>query len=93
MVRGIEDRVNKLEKIRSKKALIGIIGLGYVGLPLSYTFWKSNIRVLGFDIDSVQIGMLERGEDPGDAFAAQPSAQLFIILGHLASPFSLQIII
>ena len=62
MVRGIEDRVNKLEKIRSKKALIGIIGLGYVGLPLSYTFWKSNIRVLGFDIDSVQIGMLERGK-------------------------------
>ena len=37
--------------IISKKATIGIIGLGYVGLPLSILFSKSGYRVIGFDIN------------------------------------------
>ncbi len=50
-----------LEKIRSKKAAIGIIGLGYVGLPLARAFTSESIRVLGFDIDTTKIIALKNG--------------------------------
>ncbi len=40
-----------LERLKSKSALIGVIGLGYVGLPLCLTFAEAGVRVLGFDID------------------------------------------
>ena len=39
-----------LEKIKSKEAKIGIVGLGYVGLPLALAFCSKKFRVLGFDI-------------------------------------------
>jgi UDP-N-acetyl-D-glucosamine dehydrogenase len=40
-----------LDRLRAKTALIGVIGLGYVGLPLSLTLAEAGVRVLGFDID------------------------------------------
>ena len=40
-----------LEKLRSREALIGIVGLGYVGLPLSLTYAEVGYRVIGVDID------------------------------------------
>ena len=40
-----------VEKIRSKQALIGIVGLGYVGLPLVREFTRGGAKVLGFDVD------------------------------------------
>ena len=46
------------EKIRSKQATIGIIGLGYVGLPLAEAFCAQEINVLGFDIDATKIELL-----------------------------------
>ncbi len=42
---------NIIEKIKKKRITIGIIGLGYVGLPLARTFSKKKINVIGFDID------------------------------------------
>ncbi len=51
-----------LEKIRSKQAVIGIIGLGYVGLPLAKSFTNKNIQVVGFDIDEAKITSLGKGE-------------------------------
>ena len=42
--------------------LIGVIGLGYVGLPLSLQFAGSGATVLGFDIDPEKIGRIEAGE-------------------------------
>ncbi|HTV63439.1 MAG TPA: nucleotide sugar dehydrogenase [Verrucomicrobiae bacterium] len=42
-------------------SLIGIVGLGYVGLPLALQFAKSNCRVLGFDTDNKKVGQLNRG--------------------------------
>jgi|LSQX01.2.fsa_nt_gb UDP-N-acetyl-D-glucosamine dehydrogenase len=42
-------------KIKEKKAIIGIIGLGYVGLPLALTFAESGYRVIGFDKDEKKI--------------------------------------
>ncbi len=55
--------VNELkEKIIHRKAKIGIIGLGYVGLPLAREFLNNGFQVLGFDIDSAKVQMLNRGE-------------------------------
>jgi UDP-N-acetyl-D-glucosamine dehydrogenase len=50
-----------LEKIGDKTARVGIIGLGYVGLPLVKTFLQKGFRVTGFDIDNKKVDMLNRG--------------------------------
>jgi UDP-N-acetyl-D-glucosamine dehydrogenase len=51
-----------LKKIQQKKSLVGIIGLGYVGLPLAKAFGSKGIRVLGFDVDPAKVARLRRGE-------------------------------
>lgn len=51
-----------LKKIKSKKAKIGIIGLGYVGLPLVIEFCKAGFPVTGFDVDKEKVKLLKRGE-------------------------------
>jgi UDP-N-acetyl-D-glucosamine dehydrogenase len=48
-------------KIRQKEYLLGVIGLGYVGLPLSLTFLRKDIPVLGFDVDPKKISKIEGG--------------------------------
>jgi UDP-N-acetyl-D-glucosamine dehydrogenase len=50
------------ERIESKSALVGIIGLGYVGLPLALAFVERGFRVLGFDVDASKTAALARGE-------------------------------
>ena len=49
--------------LRDKSATIGIIGLGYVGLPLALTFADKGFPVVGFDVDHVPC-RIERGLDP-----------------------------
>jgi UDP-N-acetyl-D-glucosamine dehydrogenase len=49
------------DKITQKGFLLGVIGLGYVGLPLSLTFLRKDITVLGFDLDPKKIDMLQAG--------------------------------
>lgn len=51
-----------LEKLASKDAVIGIVGLGYVGLPLMLRYNEVGFRVLGFDIDQGKVDALTRGE-------------------------------
>ena len=51
-----------LQKIKEKKAHIGIIGLGYVGLPLTIAFCKAGFRVTGLDIDQEKIDLLSQGK-------------------------------
>ncbi len=50
------------EKIEARKILLGVIGLGYVGLPLSLTFLRKGIPVLGFDLDRKKIDKIEAGQ-------------------------------
>ncbi len=50
------------EKITSKKACIGIIGMGYVGLPLGLAFVNKGFSVLGFDIDPAKVEKLNCGK-------------------------------
>jgi UDP-N-acetyl-D-glucosamine dehydrogenase len=49
------------DKLAQKRFLLGIIGLGYVGLPLSLTFLRKDIGVLGFDLDAKKIDKLHAG--------------------------------
>jgi UDP-N-acetyl-D-glucosamine dehydrogenase len=48
------------EKIINKDAVIGVIGLGYVGLPLVKTFLKAGFQVIGFDVDQKKVSLLNR---------------------------------
>jgi UDP-N-acetyl-D-glucosamine dehydrogenase len=50
-----------VERIQRKKALVGVIGLGYVGLPLVREFTRGGMRVLGFDIDEGKVKALKAG--------------------------------
>jgi len=45
------DAAGFLARLRSRSSLIGVIGLGYVGLPLCLTLAEAGVRVLGFDVD------------------------------------------
>jgi UDP-N-acetyl-D-glucosamine dehydrogenase len=51
-----------LQKIERKKAVIGVIGLGYVGLPLILCFTEKGFMSIGFDIDTKKTDALMRGE-------------------------------
>jgi UDP-N-acetyl-D-glucosamine dehydrogenase len=51
-----------LNKIENKTHIIGIIGLGYVGLPLALEFVHKGIKTIGFDIDSTKIPVLNAGK-------------------------------
>jgi UDP-N-acetyl-D-glucosamine dehydrogenase len=51
-----------LEKIKAKQAVIGIVGLGYVGLPLARAFCQQNIQIIGFDIDQEKIDTIEKNQ-------------------------------
>lgn len=51
-----------LDRIRSRQSKIGIIGLGYVGLPLALLFAEEGFSVLGFDIDAKKVQTLIEGE-------------------------------
>ncbi len=50
-------------KINDKSAVIGIIGLGYVGLPLAVEFANNNFTVIGIDINKDRVDQLNKGEN------------------------------
>jgi UDP-N-acetyl-D-glucosamine dehydrogenase len=50
------------QKLKSKSAKIGVVGLGYVGLPLSLCFSEAGYPVIGFDIDESKIKALNEGK-------------------------------
>ena len=51
-----------VRKIESKKAIIGVVGLGYVGLPLVREFTRAGLRVIGFDVDQEKVRLLRAGK-------------------------------
>lgn len=50
-----------IDLIKSKRAELGVIGLGYVGLPLAIEFCKAGFKVTGFDVDSKKVELLKQG--------------------------------
>lgn len=51
-----------IQKLNNKKATIGIVGLGYVGLPLMLRYCEVGYKVIGFDIDKCKIASLRNGK-------------------------------
>ena len=51
-----------LQKIESKEAKIGIVGLGYVGLPLLMEFVEQEYKTIGFDVDDKKVVALNKGQ-------------------------------
>ena len=61
-VPGQTNKQKLLDLIQAREAVVGIVGQGYVGLPLALTFVEAGFRVLGFDLDQAKIDGLNRGE-------------------------------
>jgi UDP-N-acetyl-D-glucosamine dehydrogenase len=55
------NRTSTLERIRSRQARIGVIGLGYVGLPLVVEFARAGFDVTGFDVDASKCEQINAG--------------------------------
>jgi UDP-N-acetyl-D-glucosamine dehydrogenase len=51
-----------ISKLENRTATIGIVGLGYVGLPLMLRYVGAGFTVLGFDIDAEKVAKLNRGK-------------------------------
>ena len=52
-----------LEKIKEKSAVVGIVGLGYVGLPLAVEFAKAGYRTIGFDVQAKKVDAVNAGHN------------------------------
>src|SRR5260370_41863221 len=50
------------DKIRNRKAKVGIVGLGYVGLPLAVEFAKAGFDVIGIDLSEPKVAKVNAGE-------------------------------
>ncbi len=48
--------------IENKTAVVGIMGLGYVGLPLVQAFMAAGFKTMGFDVDQAKVDMLMAGK-------------------------------
>ena len=51
-----------MDDIKNKNASVGVIGLGYVGLPLALNFCKAGFSVSGFDVDEHKVEQLIGGQ-------------------------------
>lgn len=69
-------------KIRSKNCIVGIVGLGYVGLPLALRYAEAGYSVLGFDVDHEKVDSINRGKSYikhiGDAAVSESRERGFI---------------
>ncbi len=70
------------EKIHDKTFRLGIVGLGYVGIPLSLGFAHKGIKVTGFDIDEKKIELLSNGKSYLEHIASEDIAEC-VKSGHL----------
>jgi UDP-N-acetyl-D-glucosamine dehydrogenase len=73
---GPEPAARLLRAIEERSAHVGIVGLGYVGLPLALTFAERGFPVLGFDVDPVKVQRLGAGESYIDHVPASRVAAL-----------------
>jgi UDP-N-acetyl-D-glucosamine dehydrogenase len=64
MIREGQQGESLAEKIATRRARVGIIGMGYVGLPLGIAFAKAGFPTFGLDVDPQRVEVLRRGESP-----------------------------
>ena len=72
------------DKIHSKTAVIGVVGLGYVGLPIALEYAKKDFKVIGVDVSEGKISMLSRGENYIEDLSDAEIAEV-VKSGHLAA--------
>ncbi|MGH9357325.1 MAG: nucleotide sugar dehydrogenase, partial [Terriglobia bacterium] len=77
-----EDRDSLLKKFETKQAQVGVIGLGYVGLPLALLYSRHGFRTTGFDTDSSKVQKLQAGQTyithiPASSIAAERKQDRF----------------
>ncbi|MFN2597742.1 MAG: nucleotide sugar dehydrogenase [Pyrinomonadaceae bacterium] len=75
----VKEEIKRL--IETKQARVGVIGLGYVGLPLAVEFARKGLRSVGFEVDARKADAINRGESyipdvPSEALAAGVAAEL-----------------
>jgi UDP-N-acetyl-D-glucosamine dehydrogenase len=58
----LDRTLETVQKIENRQARIGIVGLGYVGLPLALLFSEARFRVTGFDVDPRKVDALNKGD-------------------------------
>lgn len=51
-----------IQRLADRKARLGVMGLGYVGLPLAVSYAQAGFHVIGFDLDEEKVASLVRGE-------------------------------
>jgi UDP-N-acetyl-D-glucosamine dehydrogenase len=76
-------------KVRDKKIVVGVLGLGYVGLPLVREFAQAGLKVVGFDIDDRKVKILNSGRSiiqhvPNSQVKEIVKAGLFRATGNMA---------
>ena len=71
------------ERLKSRSATVGVVGLGYVGLPLAVAFARAGFRVIGVDADPVRTALLAGGMSPVEDVPAALLAPL-VESGRLA---------
>jgi len=71
------------ERLKSRSATVGVVGLGYVGLPLAVAFARAGFRVIGVDADPVRTALLAGGTSPVEDVPAARLAPL-VQSGRLA---------
>lgn len=93
-------KIDLLSKIEERSAKIGIIGLGYVGLPLALRFCQENFKVIGFDSDLKKVNMLKQGKSyikyiPSSRIARflSPNKSLFMTTGDTSKLSEVDVII
>src|ERR687890_1766325 len=74
----VKEEIKRL--VEAKGARVGVIGLGYVGLPLAVEFARKGLRAVGFEVDERKAELINRGESyigdvPSDALAAAVSGE------------------
>jgi UDP-N-acetyl-D-glucosamine dehydrogenase len=57
----MSNTTNIVSKLDNKSAIVGIVGLGYVGLPLAMAFAEAGFQVIGYDIQVEKVNSLKRG--------------------------------
>jgi UDP-N-acetyl-D-glucosamine dehydrogenase len=70
------DHGRLVERLTRREARVGVIGLGYVGLPLAHAFAQAGFQVLGFDIDPPKVAAIEAGRSYIDAVPGEAVARL-----------------
>ena len=80
-----------LDKIRSRKARTGVIGLGYVGLPLAIEFAHAGFRAVGIDVDQRKVEAINAGQSYIVDTAAEEVASL-VATGRLVATTDFDVI-